>query len=382
VIYKRDLRHAYRQFQVDPSDYKYLGYYWEDRFFIDSVLCMGQRNAAMACSRITKSIMHIHLEDGYEGTSNDDLIGVAEESIGIEAYESLGNLLKNLGLLENFEKACPPSVIQVVLGVLIDTMNMLCAVPPERMKEILELLRIWKDKARSTKVELQRLIGKLQYVTQCVYQSRIFLNRLLETLRTIKSDKTIKLSTEFKKEIRWWTIFMGRYNGVSFIPSFEWSQPDVTFATDSCLVGCGGVCNKEYFHVSFPVWITSQNLPIHCLEMLAVLVGVRTWGKNCRGKKIQIFCDNIATVQVINSSKTRDTFMATCLRELWLEVCTFEFELRAVHLPGDQNRIPDWLSRWDCDSKYRDLFKEFIADDGPYFDIFIPEKLFEFSKDL
>ena len=54
VIYKRDLRHAYRQIPVDPRDYRYLGYYWDDEFYIDLVLAMGQRNAAMACTRVTQ----------------------------------------------------------------------------------------------------------------------------------------------------------------------------------------------------------------------------------------------------------------------------------------------------------------------------------------
>ena len=38
---------------------------------------------------------------------------------------------------------------------------------------------------------------------------------------------------------------METYNGVSFIPSSFWTEPDVTFATDSCLVGCGGICMDE-----------------------------------------------------------------------------------------------------------------------------------------
>ena len=43
VIYKRDLRHAYRQIHVDPRDYRNLGY------FLNGKLAMGQRNAGMAC---------------------------------------------------------------------------------------------------------------------------------------------------------------------------------------------------------------------------------------------------------------------------------------------------------------------------------------------
>ena len=66
---------------------------------------MGQRNAAMACSRTSEAIMFMHEDDGYLGTSYlDDLIGVAAVSFGSEAYESLGKLLLDLGLLENKEK--------------------------------------------------------------------------------------------------------------------------------------------------------------------------------------------------------------------------------------------------------------------------------------
>ena len=122
VIYKRDLRHAYRQISVDPCDYRYLGYYWDGDLYFDTVLAMGQRNAAMACTRTSRAIMYMHQDDGYLGTSYlDDLIGVAEASFGTDAYASLGQLLLDLGLLENLEKACPPSTVQLVLWVAIDT---------------------------------------------------------------------------------------------------------------------------------------------------------------------------------------------------------------------------------------------------------------------
>ena len=32
VIYKRDLRPAYRQIPVDPRDYRYLGYRWDGKY--------------------------------------------------------------------------------------------------------------------------------------------------------------------------------------------------------------------------------------------------------------------------------------------------------------------------------------------------------------
>ena len=145
LIYKRDLRHAYRQISVDPSNYRYLGYHWDNDLYFDTVLAMGQRNAAMACTRTSNAIMFMHHGDGFLGTSYlDDLIGVAAASYASEAYDSLGCLLHELGLLENFDKACPPSVVQLVLGVEINTVEGTVSVPKERMLEIIGLVSEWE----------------------------------------------------------------------------------------------------------------------------------------------------------------------------------------------------------------------------------------------
>ena len=71
-------------------------------YYLDSVLAMGQRNAAMACSRTTDAVVNMHQVNGYKGAANylDDLIGVSAPSEGLDAYNSLGRLLEELGLLE------------------------------------------------------------------------------------------------------------------------------------------------------------------------------------------------------------------------------------------------------------------------------------------
>ena len=248
-----------------------------------------QRNAAMACSRTTDAVIHMHRDDGFSATNYlDDLIGVSGPYDGWEAYSSLGRLLNDLGLLENSLKACPPATVQLVLGVLVNTVDGTISVPPDRMEEIVTLVGEWQGKKRSSKVELQSLIGKLQYVSKCVLQSRVFLNRLLDSLRSMKKKKSIHLSASFQKDVKWWAMFIEKYNGVSFIPASIWTEPDVSLATDSCLVGCGGLCDKEYFHASFPESVSQQQLPIHCLEMLiqcwlASVYGARDWKvRKCR----------------------------------------------------------------------------------------------------
>ena len=199
----------------------------------------------------------------------------------------------------------------------------------------------------------------------------------------MSKKKSVTLSASFRKDLRWWSLFIEKFNGVSFIPPLVWAEPDVIFSTDSCLTGCGGICGFEYFHVTYPDDIKVLQLPIHKLEMLAVLIGVRVWGHCLQGARLQIYCDNSAAVQVINSSKTKDSFFASCLRELWLEVSQFGFEMRAVHLPGEENRVADWLSRWDRHIKYRELFHQFISTEKDrYVEISIGQDMFQFSGEL
>ena len=151
---------------------------------------------------------------------------------------------------------------------------------------------------------------------------------------------------------------MAKYNGVSFIPPVEWTAPDVVFTTDSTLTGCGGLTDNEYFHTPFPPFVLGSGYSINALEILAVTVSVRLWGSQYAGKKILIYCDNEQAVLAINTGKTREPFVGTCVRQLWLEVSIFGFQLKAVHLPGVDNRLADSLSRWHMSSYYCHQFLE------------------------
>ena len=55
LLYKRDLRKAYRHFPVDPHNYHLLGYTWGSQYYFDTVLIMDLRSAAMSCQRSSTS---------------------------------------------------------------------------------------------------------------------------------------------------------------------------------------------------------------------------------------------------------------------------------------------------------------------------------------
>jgi len=103
--------------------------------------------------------------------------------------------------------------------------------------------------------------------------------RLLDLLRSVKRNHHhVNLTSECRKDIKWWRAFMPHFNGISIIYTSSWSSPDEVFATDACLTGCGGCSGSRMFHKEFPVDVLVRFPFIHQLECLPILVAVRLWG--------------------------------------------------------------------------------------------------------
>ena len=289
-----------------------------------------------------------------------------------------------MGVDESKSKACPPTTRATCLGVEFDTLAMTKSVHADRLTEIQELLSSWSHKTRTTKRDLQSLLGKLSFVSKCVKNSRIFLMRIIDLLKGLKHHHhRVSLNKEFQKDIRWWLNFLAVYNGVYIILDTPWSAPDCVFATDACLTGCGGICGDRLFHTPFPDSVCQKFSAIHQLEFIALLVATRLWGSRWTSLRIQVFCDNEAVVAVINSGKTSDPFMGAILRNMWLSVSSQEFEIKAVHLPGATNRLPDYLSRWHLDSeKYSRLFALECGDAHNFSEEVVTEDFFILNSDL
>ena len=143
------------------------------------------------------------------------------------------------------------------------------------------------------------------------------------------------------------------------------------FSSDACLTGCGGSFKGNLFHTVFPEFILDATLHINCLDLLSIIVCLKMWALYFKGKRIRIMCDNKTLVTVINTGKSRNSFLQNCLWELCFIAAIHEFEMLAVHLAGSENRIADFLSRWHLSNEFKNKFytsgdcnlHEYIAED-------------------
>ena len=110
LLFKRDLKRAYRELPVDPFDYPLLGYSWHDKLFFDVRLPMGLQSAAMAHQQVTNAVCFMLSRVGCNVLSYlDDFMGISVPRSAFNDYALTGLLLQALGLHESSQKACPPS---------------------------------------------------------------------------------------------------------------------------------------------------------------------------------------------------------------------------------------------------------------------------------
>ena len=180
LLFKKDLRKAFRQLSICPSNYNLVAFTWKKHIFCETVLSFGMRFSSQICQRVTNAISLIVFQLGVQILNYlDDLAGAETKDRVSFAYSCLGTVLQKCGFQESEDKAVPPIEIMVFLGVLLITITMTLEVTPERLKEISDLSQFWLNKSSATLKEIQSLLGKLHFVAACVKPSRIFVSRML-----------------------------------------------------------------------------------------------------------------------------------------------------------------------------------------------------------
>ena len=359
-LFKKDLQSAYKQMFMDPGDIHLLGYVVEGHMYFDVTLCMGAKSSCYCCQRTTNLITYIFRNKGYDDVNYlDDLGGAEVPDLAEIAFQVLGDILNNIGILESPEKACAPNEVMIFLGILINSRSMTLEITEERRQEIFDVIKVWRKKCDVTLREVQQLLGKLVFAGHTVRASRVFISRIINALKMLPDTGRFPIPDELRLDLVWWERFMDEFNGISLIPSYDWKAPDRVMASDACLTGCGGWSNGQYFHASFPKFITRQNnVHINELELLTVMVAVKIWANKGRDLAFLMYCDNETTVNVINKGAASNEFAQSCLREICYWLAHKNAALKMVFKPGSQNRIPDHLSRWDQGDHKVSFFRE------------------------
>ena len=177
----------------------------------------GCRKSPEIFHRLTQAVKRMMSRRGYEDVFvylDNFLIVGNTKSACQAAYDTLLQLLKDLGFQISARKLVPPTQCLTFLGVQLDTVRQEMSLPEAKLEELQALISQFAKKHRVNKKQLQRLAGKLNRACRVVFGGRTFLRRVLDTMNAL-SSRTAKcrLSKEFHQDLHWWDTFLKRFNG-------------------------------------------------------------------------------------------------------------------------------------------------------------------------
>ena len=372
-----DLRDAYLHVPIEHSARRFFRFRHQGQVFQWKTLPFGYRDSPRIFTKIMRVVaQQLRLEGIRLVVYLDDILIMARsEAECIRHRDRVVEFLQYLGLTINTEKSqLTPSQEKAFLGVLVNSLTMTFAAPQDKVKAIRkEVRRMARVGAKGRLISLkalQRLLGKLQSLSECVTAIRLHMNHLFQAKnRAAISEQERTLLRELEvAELQWWSEHLEAWNGKGVIPAVA----DHSIATDASDLGWGAVWiwlgKRCRAHGFFPLNYLCHN---NVRELQAILFEVMAFVNSHKLSdcKIRVLTDNLVALSYVN----RYGGKVPSLVELTTQLHNFALERRIVvvaeYIPGELNTEADEVSRLENDtleaSLHQEAFKLINQEWGP-----------------
>lgn len=347
---KVDLSAAFLHVRIDPRYRRLLGFKWRNSFYRFTHMIFGLSTAPAvwqyAMDRVCDYLRSLGLNIIVY---LDDFLLIADSAAQCESQLNIMYAeLASLGLNVNHKKTLGPSQSIHYLGLEIDSVKMELRVPDYKLTQVKAQLAAFRaDFGTRNSAPLRAVLsltGRLGHIARAVRSSRPFLRRLWDLCRGFDfghnlRHRSIPLSNAIWRDLEWWDTLLDRWNGVS-----RWiTGADVISFSDASSKGFGFHCGSSMRLGAWP--LSARGRHINWKELRAVELSCAELGPSWTGRHVLFVCDNMTAVEIINSGSSRNPALADIIRRIAMLAALYDFDFRAVHIPGVDNKWADLLSR-------------------------------------
>ena len=237
-----------------------------------------------------------------------------------------------------------------ILGIEVNTIDLTFTLTQESKEQLEAELLAWCQRGVRKKVkEWQRLAGWVNWVLNVYPYLRPALNNIYAKLKGKGQEMRIWANNAIREDLMWAKGIVQRSDGIRLLSAASWDINEATCVamTDTCPRGLGfwypnlNLC----FASSTPTGTLSTEITF--FEALAVLSALYDAVHRFPPKtRMVIFTDNFASVAMFSTFRALPEY--NCILRAAVDlILEAKFDLRVVHISGDQNDVADALSRGD-----------------------------------
>ena len=191
--------------------------------------------------------------------------------------------------------------------------------PADKLAKIKQLLNSYLSRSKLSLVEIQSMVGLLNFAYSVVVPGRCFLRRLIEITRDLrKPHHRVRVTRSAKADMQMWLRFIEEFNGKSFFLEDKWENSvNIKLNTDASNIGYGRIFGKRWFLLGMASEL-GVIYHITVKELFPIVLALETWGHLIANKCIYMYfyTDNEAVSEVINKQSSQDETLMELLRRL------------------------------------------------------------------
>ena len=356
LMCKTDISDAFKLIPIKPELWPFHGIKWNNQYYFFTRLVFGSRSSPKIFDTLSQAICWIaekefrinsiiHLLDDFLTVDPPDYL--ADRTMSLLTY-----IFASLGIPLSAKKTVGPTKCLEYLGIILDSEKMEARLPQDKLARICEMLMSFKSKKSCTKKELLSLLGHLNFACRVIHPGRSFISYLISLSCSVKElHHHIKLTEACRLDLCMWLKFLSHWNGISFFLNDQITKAaKIKLFTDATDKTFGGIYGNKWFQGHFPSEILSSLDPKDKLsmafnELYPIVMALLLWGHQWKRKRLLFYCDNLATVNIINKGRSKSKMIMNLMRKLTFCSAVNNVTLHAEHIPGKTNTIADAISR-------------------------------------
>ena len=222
LLAKTDIEDAFRIIRVHPNDYHVLGFTCNNLFYYDRCLHMEASSSCQMFQLLSTALQWI-MENRYgaSGMSHilDDffVVGPPNSDKCKDDLTYFLSLCKPVGIPIKTEKTEWPTPIITIYGFQVDSIQMECRLPVDKLHKMKLALQTMRRRRKVTLRELQSLIGLFNFACTVICPGRAFVRRLIDlTMKASEHYNFIRLNLNHVWTCELGSSFVSHLMGIQY----------------------------------------------------------------------------------------------------------------------------------------------------------------------
>jgi hypothetical protein len=246
TIVKRDIKDAFRNVPIAPSEQWLVGFEWEGAYYQEACLPFGLGTAPFIFNLFAEGlhwILQRAIHPAFTYYFLDDFILIIPRAIPAQQACSIWTSTTTLLGVPRSDPKDRQGQIVDILGIELDTIKFEARLSSEKLASAARLTEELLQQKSVSLLRMQEVAGYLAFCAQVTRYGRAFTASIWRFIASFHGVKGLRhIPATVRADLLWWHTILPRFNGVLFFD--DQSRPVFRLFTDACPRGMGGFFYK------------------------------------------------------------------------------------------------------------------------------------------